>query len=195
MHKIGVLSGTFDPVHIGHIESALVARGALGLEKVLFFIEKSPLAKNGVADYKKRFTMLELATEQFPTLIPTKTRYEHITTKNTLAFLGKNYADYTPVLIIGSDMLEKIETWEDFETLSKKFEIAVVLRNLKEQKKIEKLSKKMHDKHSSLTIHILPPVWSEASSSKVKEDIKKNKTSELIHKDVLHYILKNKLYG
>lgn len=193
MKKIGILSGTFDPVHIGHIESALVARGALGVEKVLLFIEKSPHQKTNIADYKDRYKMLELATAEFPTLIPLKTKTEHITTKSTATYLAKNYKGYKPVLIIGSDMLDKLETWEDFDQLIKSMEIAVVLRNLKDQKKIEAKSKKLHEDFGA-TVHILPPVWSDASSSKVKQDIKENKTSELIHKNVLHYILERKLY-
>lgn len=193
MKKIGILSGTFDPVHIGHIESALVARGALGVEKVLLFIEKSPYQKNGIADYEHRFNMLKAATAEFPTLIPVKTSKEHITTKSTNTYLAKHYKGYKPVLIIGSDMLEKIESWEDFNELIKSMEIAVVLRNLKDQKKIETKSKQLHEEFGAI-IHILPPVWSDASSSKVKKDIEENKTSELIHKNVLHYILERKLY-
>lgn len=195
MSKIGILSGTFDPVHIGHVESALVARGALGLEKVIFMIEKSPHQKVGVANHSDRFTMLELATKEFPTLVPVKMRADNITTNVTLTFLKKHYKDYKPVLIIGSDMLSKIEKWQDFDVLIGSMEIAVVLRNLKEEAAVEKKAASIRDQYKECIIHILPPVWSDASSSIVKHDIKKNKTSDLIHKDVLHYIMQNNLYS
>lgn len=194
MKKIGIFSGSFDPVHIGHVETALVARAALELEKVLIFAEKNPQHKKIKTPYNDRLSMLQLALGDYQSIQVVESDQKTITVKDTLAYLSQQYPEYKPVLIIGSDMLEYIESWTDSDQLFNQMDIAVVLRTLDDQKSVYKQIKKLESTHSETDFTILPPVWSPVSSSQVKKDLANNNTSDSLHKDVISYILKNKLY-
>ena len=65
MSKVGIFSGTFDPVHAGHIAFALEAMESAGLDKVYFLPESMPRRKSGVTHYAHRLAMLELALKPY----------------------------------------------------------------------------------------------------------------------------------
>src|SRR3989338_5023477 len=68
MRRIGVLGGTFNPVHIGHLAMAQTAQEAVGLEKVIFVPSNWPPHKNinHVAPSKDRYHMVQLAIQGNP---------------------------------------------------------------------------------------------------------------------------------
>ena len=61
--RLGVLGGTFDPVHVGHVVAAVDVRAALGLDRALMVPAGDPWQKRGqvVASPEQRFAMVELA--------------------------------------------------------------------------------------------------------------------------------------
>ena len=63
--KIGILGGTFDPVHVGHLMDATAARHQLGLDRVMLVPAGDPWQKRGsvVAPAEVRFEMLEAALD------------------------------------------------------------------------------------------------------------------------------------
>ncbi|NTW05861.1 MAG: nicotinate-nucleotide adenylyltransferase [Peptococcaceae bacterium] len=65
MKKIGIMGGTFDPIHYGHLVTAEIARHSFGLERVIFIPAGIPPHKDNsaVADYLHRFNMLKIAIE------------------------------------------------------------------------------------------------------------------------------------
>src|SRR5512137_1629981 len=71
-HRVGLLGGTFNPVHRGHIELGLRVREDFGLDRILYILSARPPHKRnrGVPDARVRFRMLEKALKPYPELVP-----------------------------------------------------------------------------------------------------------------------------
>lgn len=187
MGKIGVFSGTFDPVHRGHVEACVTALGALELGQVLMLIEKSPKAKKNVADFYDRANMLELAIMDYPSLKIVDLEADNITTDLTLDYLKRQFPDDEYWYIVGSDMLDQINNWPGHERLLEEFNLCVVLRDNQEQTEVEKKTKKLKTK-------ILPSVWSPVSSSSVKKSLQEGHMETGLDPAVTEYIKRHGLY-
>src|SRR5437899_2632218 len=66
--KIGILSGTFDPIHKGHLALAKAALNEAKLDKVYIVIEQAPRNKQNVTDYVQRRAMVEIALRDYPNI-------------------------------------------------------------------------------------------------------------------------------
>lgn len=133
MTAVGVLGGTFDPVHRGHLALARRARVALGLERILLLPCADPPHKPEriLAPRYHRLEMLHLAIEGWEGLeIST---YEiargglHYTI-DTLRALRNGIPPVEPVFLIGSDALAEIASWRHHDTLLAEFDFAVAIR-------------------------------------------------------------------
>lgn len=194
MKRVGLLSGTFDPIHVGHVEVCLVAKAACELDEVLVFVENSPTRKQNIAEYKDRLEMVKLALYDFQTIKVIDNGLNNITLKSIQPFLEQHYPNTEFVLIIGADMLKHLPDWNDIDEILKQMKLCVFMRDKNKQKKIEKNLNQLSKKYN-LTFNLLPPVWSEVSSSIIKKDIQKNGTTDLVHRNVLKYIKDKKLYS
>lgn len=192
--KIGVFSGTFDPVHIGHVESCLVAIGALELESVVIFLEKKPHRKENVASFYDRANMLELAIQDYPKMRIVDIGSENITTKNTLEYFDNHFESSEYWYILGSDTLSILEDWDDSDLLFERMNMCVVLRKNSDEKKVTKLIRHLKSKYRGTKFTILPAVWSEVSSSKEKVLLHSGKKPDGLDEKVLDYIKSHKLY-
>ncbi len=192
--KIGIFSGTFDPVHRGHIESCIVALGALDLDQVVIFIEKKPHRKQGVADFSHRLSMLKLAVKDYPGIHIADTDSNNITTKDALNYLDNRFNGSEYWYIIGSDTLSHIESWVDSDLLFNEMNICIVLRNNSEEKNTQKLANNLKKLHAKTKFIILPAVWSEVSSSKEKNALRTGKAPEGLYQPVTDYIKQHRLY-
>ena len=190
--KVGIFSGTFDPIHVGHVEVCLVAKAACELDDVVVFVERNPKHKEEVLPYEDRLAMTKLALKDFQT-IKVGQSSQSTTYQTTKKYLDKHYDKYKTFLIIGSDMVRYLENWEEASAIFKQMKLCVFLRDLKEEKFIKSQLKNLADKYKA-TYTLLPPVWSPVSSSSVKSDLMRTGKSDLVHKDVLHYIKDKKLY-
>jgi nicotinate-nucleotide adenylyltransferase len=130
---VGVLGGTFDPVHRGHLALALRARRALGISRILLVPCADPPHKpdRALAERYHRLEMLYLAVEGSDGLeICT---YEiargglHYTI-DTLRALRIEHPSEPPVFLIGSDALADMATWREHERLLEEFDFAVAMR-------------------------------------------------------------------
>lgn len=188
--RIGLFSGTFDPIHVGHVEACLVALGACRLDEVLVMIEKNPHRKHSVTDYKHRKKMTELALANFKNIKQFETPHDNITFDNTLPELADTYNKTDFCLIIGSDMLEHLADWPAANEWLPKLELCVVLRTNQEKTKVTKQLEKLKVK----SYKILPAVLSPVSSSIIKKEIATEGFSDQLHKQVMNYIKQHRLY-
>lgn len=193
--RVGVFSGTFDPVHLGHIEVCLIARAALGLDKIVVFVERNPKRKQNVTDFEDRMYMVRLAFQHMHDVVVVENDFDNITLENTLPYLQSEYPKHEPVLIVGSDILKHMEAWQDIKELLSNMSICVILRDIDQQAETKKLISSLKKKYKDATFTLLPPVAIAVSSSKVKHDLKEMGTCELIHRNVLQYIKDKKLYA
>lgn len=193
--KVGIFSGTFDPVHRGHIESCVVAMGALELNTVLILLEKQPRRKQDVADFNDRANMLELATMDFPSLQLVDLETTNITTDDTLRYLHQRFSGGEYWYIVGSDMLKHIKDWAGHEALFANMNLCVVLRDDSELEDTDQQLKRLHKEYPDTVFTILPSVWSPVSSSSVKQSLRNGEVVTGVDPAVQEYIHKHGLYG
>jgi nicotinate-nucleotide adenylyltransferase len=129
---IGILGGTFDPIHIAHLAIAEEAREALGLNKVLFMPAAMPPHKvdRPVSDPAHRLAMLELAIADNPAFEASRIELDRSGpsyTVDTLETLVAEPAD--PVLIMSAEAFRDLRTWRRPERILELARIAVVPRD------------------------------------------------------------------
>ena len=117
--KIGVLGGTFDPVHLGHLAMADEARKALDLAEVIFVPAGQPVGKSGrrVTPAEQRIEMLRLAITGRPYLEISNLEIERpgpSYTVDTLDAIRKHYGGKAEIyFILGWDSLAQLPGWHE----------------------------------------------------------------------------------
>lgn len=132
-HRVGLLGGTFDPPHLGHLWLAEVARAQLGLDQVLFLPVGQPPHKNPaqVTAVDHRQAMLQLAIADNPTFrLDTSDMDRPLphTTVSLLPLLQQAYPTTQFWWLIGSDSLRDLPTWTEPERLVQLCRLAVLPR-------------------------------------------------------------------
>ena len=183
-----VFAGTFNPVHTGHLIVAESIRCELNCERILFIPSYVPPCKNNnLAEFKHRFNMVKLATEDNPhfEVSDIESRLEGISyTINTINELYRQNPSYEGKInfIIGADAFNNIETWYEYEKLVKVLKFIVVARPG------SKITKELDYKFSEA-----PEV--DISSSGIRNKINENKSIKyLVPALVERYIIDNRLY-
>lgn len=123
MAKIGILGGTFDPVHNGHIACAEQIRDEFGLDRVLFVLSANPPHKfaSDVTPARLRARMIELALEGHEGLCLCDLelrRPGYSYSADTIAELLETYPDDGFYYIIGTDAAVRLPDWKNVEALT-----------------------------------------------------------------------------
>jgi nicotinate-nucleotide adenylyltransferase len=130
--KVGIMGGTFDPIHVGHLRGAENAREGLGLDEVRFLPAQVPPHRAAPASSARdRYAMVALATALHPRFIADdlELRREGPSyTVDTLARLRDERPGDEVVLIIGSDTFPELATWKDHDRIFRMCTVAVVSR-------------------------------------------------------------------
>ncbi|MDD4080387.1 MAG: bis(5'-nucleosyl)-tetraphosphatase (symmetrical) YqeK [Eubacteriales bacterium] len=130
MGRIGILSGTFDPVHIGHIAVARACLALLGLDKVLLAPYGKPLIRRPMAAPHHRYEMLRMACagekgiEVSAVDLPETPRYAI----DTVKAIAMEYPGQEIVYIVGADKLPGIPSWREAGALYEACTFAVYPR-------------------------------------------------------------------
>jgi nicotinate-nucleotide adenylyltransferase len=135
MTRIGILGGTFNPVHVGHLRAAEEVAEALGLERVLLVPSAQPPHKSGgradpVAPGALRLAWVEAACAGNPVLAACDleiARGGASYTVDTLRALAEE-STARPVFIIGSDAFAELGTWREPKQLFALADFAVMTR-------------------------------------------------------------------
>lgn len=118
-YRLGIMGGTFDPIHYGHLVTAEQAREALNLDGVLFMPAGNPAFKldKQVTDAEDRYAMTVLATAANPAFLASRFEIdrEGVTyTADTLRALRKHYpANVKLYFITGADAILDIVSWHN----------------------------------------------------------------------------------
>lgn len=130
MKKIGIYSGSFDPVHVGHIGFALTACEELGLDTVVFIPEETPRSHDQLAPFADRLAMLSIATQAHASLIVDTLSDKQFTIARSLPEVGMHYPDAKLFLLIGSDVVGTLSgRWPGLTELLEQVDFIVGLRN------------------------------------------------------------------
>jgi len=115
--RIGMLGGSFDPPHIGHLIIAEEARWQCEVETVLFMVTSHPPHKSEPeAAPEDRFRMVELAIEGMPAFRPSRMEIDRggsSYTAQTLKELHRLYPEASLYLIIGADSVLDLSAWKN----------------------------------------------------------------------------------
>lgn len=135
MHKpIGLLGGTFDPIHFGHLRMALELHEQLNLETVHLIPCFTPVhRKNPVASSSERLAMVECAVSDEPTLIADSreiTRMGPSYTVDTLENLRETMPTTPLCLLIGIDAFLHFPSWHRYERILQLAHVIVAHRPL-----------------------------------------------------------------
>ncbi len=132
--QLGILGGTFDPPHIGHVRAAVRARHALGLDVVLLVPAGDPWQKRGdraITSAGVRWEMTQAAVAGIAGLEAADLEIRRpgpSYTVDTVAELRAAEPDVGITLVLGSDAAALIPTWERPDELLSQVRIAVVPR-------------------------------------------------------------------
>jgi len=122
LKKIGILGGTFNPPHIGHLIIANEVRYSLGLDEVRLMPTALPphKAASGYATPLQRLHMVELAVADYEGLVSSSFEVERggvSYTFDTMVELQKNEPDNEFYFIIGGDMIDMLGDWHRIDEL------------------------------------------------------------------------------
>jgi nicotinate-nucleotide adenylyltransferase len=131
--RIGVLGGTFDPVHIGHLVAGMNVRHELSLDLVLFVVAYQPWQKadRRVSPAADRFAMVEAALAGHDGLEASDLEIRRggvSLTADTLTHLRHEDPDAELFLVIGRDQAGNLDTWERTEEIKALATLAIVGR-------------------------------------------------------------------
>jgi len=124
--RIGVMGGTFDPIHHGHLVAASEVQSVFGLDEVVFVPTGRPWQKpgRGISDPEHRYLMTVIATAANPVFTVSRVDIDRpgaTYTTDTLKDLSALHPDADLFFITGADALQSILTWRNNHEL---FELA-----------------------------------------------------------------------
>lgn len=198
--KIGVLGGTFDPVHNGHLIVAEQGRLQLGLERVLFVPAGRPWLKadRKITPAMKRVEMVKLSIASYPYFEISTVEIDRpgasysVDTMSTLQVQLGSDADL--YLLMGWDSLREIPLWKEPERLAKVCRIAAFTRPGYSRPDLKSLEESIPEISKSVVWLDIKPV--DISSSDIRMKVRKGlPIDDLVPEVVARYIEEHRLYA
>jgi len=187
--KIGILGGTFNPIHIGHLILAEEAREKLKIDKIIFVPAYLPPHKDNldIASASHRFEMVKLAIRGNKYFVASDLEIKRDSrsyTIDTVREFRKSYPQDDLYFIIGSDLLNYLDDWKDLSEIIKIVSFIVATRPGYALEKIPS------------HISTLPIRAVDISGFEIRRAIKEKKSFRyLVPEAVYRYIVKEKLYA
>ena len=141
--KIGILGGTFDPCHIGHLKISKEAKIKFKLIKVIWAItKKNPFKKESNSSLKDRLKFSKQFTKKykFIQINHYEKRIRSNKTIDLINYLKKKFLNKELYLLIGADSLIKFHRWKKWKDISKKCKILVFDRYPYKSKALKSLA-------------------------------------------------------
>ncbi len=116
--RIGLLGGTFDPPHVGHLIAAEVARVGIGLDEVQFVVAGDPWMKRVSATGEQRVRMTELAVERASRFKVNRSEVDRqgVTyTAETLEHMVAEKPEAELYFLLGTDAARRLPEWKEVE--------------------------------------------------------------------------------
>ena len=118
--RVGIMGGTFDPIHHGHLVAASEVAKHFDLDEVVFVPTGQPYMKSGVTDAEHRYLMTVIATAANPMFTVSRVDIDRpgpTYTVDTLQDLHEQRPDAQLVFISGADAVQQIVDWKDHDGL------------------------------------------------------------------------------
>ena len=195
--RIGIMGGTFDPIHQGHIRMAQCALESMRLDRVLMLPSGNPPHKPDVTPAEDRYRMVCAACAGLDGLEPCREEVDRsgvIYTVDTLSILKEKYPKADFYYIIGADTLMELHKWRRFETVLTLTTFLVCPRSWHytqdqldaEQQRLEAMGGRFH---------LLEMDVVDVSSTEVRQAILAGEETPLLPVQVRQYAAAAGLYG
>ena len=198
--KYGIMGGTFDPIHIGHLVLAEEVRNKLNLDKIIFIPSGNPPHKNSknVTKSIHRYEMTLLATISNPNFEISSVEIDKtgktytVDTIKDLRQKCKTNAEF--YFITGADSILDLPNWKNVNELLHLCKFVAATRPGFKLKKMEEKIKELEELHNK-NIYTIIVTALQISSTDIRNRIREgNSVKYLLPETVEDYIYKNKLY-
>lgn len=197
--KIGIIGGTFDPIHYGHLIIGEYARTSLKLDKVIFIPVGIAAHKDNkkITNAKTRVKMINIAIESNPYFQQSLIEIEIdrvAYTIDTLTSLKEKHPEDELHFIMGGDSVFQIESWKDSKKLMKLCKFIVLDRGFRSKVDLREKIAQLQNLYGIEIEEINSPII-EVSSTEIRNRVKNNLSIKYLLPEVLeNYIIRNKLY-
>jgi len=198
--KVGIMGGTFDPIHNGHLLIAQAALDTYALDEILFVPSGTPWLKDvsKVLDKKTRVSLTGLAIEDNPGFALSTIEIDregNSYSYETVEELKKNNPDVEYYFILGADSLIKLEDWKNPEKLMAACTLLTAVRDDYDEQQIREKIEYLKN-HFNAKIELLPTTRIDISSTMIREKVRQGKSIRYMLPDaVREYIEKHNIYG
>jgi nicotinate-nucleotide adenylyltransferase len=190
--SIGILGGTLDPIHKGHLAIAERVKAELGLDKIIFIPAGISAWKSEATPASHRVKMAQLATEDNPDFEVSTIEAQRSGTSrtiDTMRELPNLYPNAKIHFILGADTFKDIMKFQDSKELAKTVNFVILPREGVSDSEIYRQISDMQDQYGTKAIY-LPGAPIDISSTKVREG-----DLSLLPEKVVDYVRKAGLYG
>lgn len=198
-YRLGIMGGTFDPIHLGHLVAAETAYDVLGLDLVAFMPCGSPAfkQKNNVSSAEDRYAMTLLATADNPHFVASRfeiSRTGITYTATTLRLLRAYYPENVSLFFItGADAIAEIVNWHHVRHISSACTLVAATRpgyDLNQARAV------IERANMSLDVRYLEVPALSISSSYLRDRVRREESLRYLTPDTVSgYIHKHGLYG
>lgn len=199
-HRVGIMGGTFDPIHIGHLMLGECAYEQFQLECVMFLPSGNPPHKRdrtGGASDEHRIEMVRRAIADNPHFVLNTDemgRTDLTYTKDTLCRLRQEHPDAEFYFIIGGDSLMAFDTWKDPEVICQN---CILVAAVRDQLAVETMQHKMQElkERYNAVIYLLQTPDVEISSSSLRRWCREGRSIRYyVPETVREYIAEQGIY-
>ncbi len=218
MRRIGIFGGTFNPIHLGHVQVVREVKADFDLDKILIIPSALPPHKelDGVADAEDRLEMIRLAFSDDPSFMISDVElkrsgpsYTIDTVRHFKSILSENTDLF---LIVGLDAFLEIDTWKSYQDLFLLIPFIVMSRTINGQNSIKlewkslknylqsKISKGytfsltqssfVHDKKQPIFVCNVTPV--NISSTSIRRNIREGRSIKQLVPEIIEDFIKTK---
>ncbi len=196
MKRVGIYSGTFDPIHAGHLAFAREALAACKLDKVFFLCEPRPRRKQGVKAFEHRVHMVQLAIADDKRLGSIILEQARFTPHKTLPVLQARFKNAELYMLMGDDLLTHFAEWPHVEELLQNIKFVVGVRDDTKMSTVrERLKLIEKTKGIAFRCQLFKSKESSLNSSKLRLELRKGQRPEGLPIAVQAYINKHDLYS
>ncbi len=204
---IGIVGGTFDPVHFGHLRPALEITQALALDELRFIPSATPPHRwQPEASSQQRLEMVQLAIQDAPQFVLDDREYHRegaSYTVDTLQSIRDEVDETTPLcMLLGMDAFKSFTQWHQWQKILTLCHIVISSRPNYDDSPIESWMQSHHCDDSALLsqspagkLYFCDVTQLDISATNIRKNLKKGGSSRyLTTKSVTDYIQKNTLY-
>lgn len=192
--RVGIYSGSFDPIHNGHVAFALAALKQAKLDKIFFLVEPRPRRKQGVKAFEHRVAMVRLALKHHAQLGTIVLEHQRFTVQETLPILENRFKGAELYLLLGDDFFTHLVHWPQVTSLLNKVRFIVGSRAMSKLEIKEQVRIIEKTKSTKFHYEVVQTPQSEISSRRVRAQVKKGNLDVPVEPSVLRYIKREGLY-